>query len=446
MKRLLLLVFSVLCAMTPRVWAQSVTGYWSGDLDVSGRPLQVCFNITGEGDSLSATMDVPAQGARGIAVSAISFDGVNLSLEIEAIKASFKGVAFLGVVSGTFSQSGLTLPLKMVKSEPKALERPQNPSGPFPYSEEEVAFVNEREGVTLAGTFTFPDGVEHAPAVILVTGSGAQNRDEELFGHRPFAVIADYLARHGIASLRYDDRGVGGSQPGPEGATTDDLSYDAQAAVASLHGDGRIKSVGVLGHSEGGAIAFQLGSRMQLDFVISLAGPSVRGDAVLAAQQEAIYRAGGVSEEAIAANAALFSRLYGAVLSSSTPAEAEPGVRELLAGAPAADQDKIVSQLLNPWMFNFIKYDPLPSIEGTSCPSLVLDGTLDMQVLSSQNLPVFREVAARHPERRIDIHEMPGLNHLFQHAVTGLPAEYGAIDETISEEVLSIIVEFINSL
>lgn len=285
--------------------------------------------------------------------------------------------------------------------------RPQTPRPPFPYSTEDVTFTNDSAHATLAGTLTMPHGKEHPPVVLMVTGSGLQNRDEELMGHRPFAVIADYLARHGIASLRYDDRTFGQSTGGDvKNATTRDFAGDAKAGLAWLRQSGRFAKVGILGHSEGGAIAFMLAAEGLPDFIVSLAGPAVRGDSLLLAQNKA---------------------LLGALGSLMTIEKVRVNV--LLAG--------------NAWLRYYIDYDPQPDIARTHCPVMALNGSKDMQVIASQNLPALR----RHlpTDSRHLIKEYAGLNHLFQHCQSGHPNEYATIEETIAEEVLQDITRWILS-
>lgn len=458
MKRFLLILAAVAAIVPSTVMAQDICGTWSGELDISGQKLGLSFNIRKADNGYAATMDVPQQGARGLAVSGCTFDGLNMKMDIATIGASFEGIFVMGMISGKFFQSGLELPLVLKKEELKAPDRPQDPKGPFPYECREVTFENPKAGVKLAGTLTIPQGDGPFPAVVLVTGSGVQNRDEEIMGHRPFAVIADYLTRKGIAVLRYDDRGVGGSERGPEGSTTVDLSYDAEAAVDALFEEGRIidcsgnvcrevnrfSRIGILGHSEGAQIAFILASKKKAAFVVSLGGPAVKGSEILRAQQDALYKASGLPQEAIDANAAFFSNVYGVVEESKSLEAAEPELRKMAAMLPAQQQKQFLAEILNPWMYAFIKLDSEPYISATRCPALILNGSRDLQVVAAQNLPVFRKIAAD-KKKDFTIREIEGLNHLFQHCNTGLPTEYGQISETIAPEVLEAIVEFIKA-
>lgn len=385
--------------------AQDITGYWTGTLDVSGQTLTVGFDISkDESGELRASMDVKEQSAYNIPASSVSFENGILKISIPQIAAEYRAMFLMRAFNGTFFQKGAQLSLVLAKGEKPRLDRPQEPQPPFPYACEEVRFTNSREGFELAGTLTLPEGEGPFPGVVLVSGSGQQNRDEELMGHKPFAVIADYLTRRGIAVLRYDDRGVGGSAGDAQNATSLDNSYDAEAALDYLLKRPEVSKAGILGHSEGGAIAYMLGARRQDDiaFIISFAGPTVKGSDCLFEQQKAIYKANGLPEP-----------------------------------------PSLVMPSPNAWMKYFLDYDPEADIAAIKCPLLFLNGTLDLQVLSYQNVPALKEIVSKYGLKDVEIHEMDGLNHLFQHAVTGNPTEYGDISETFSEEALEIVGEWI---
>lgn len=420
--------------------AQSIEGYWTGTIVVGGQSLELCFDITPElAGGYSVTMDVPRQGARHIPTSSFSFDGMKVSIGIDAIKATYEGVMFMKTISGTFRQSGMDLTLVLTPGQRPALNRPQNPQGPFPYSQEEVCFVNEQAGIKLAGTLTLPEGEGPFTAVVLVTGSGKQNRDEEMMGHRPFAVIADYLTRQGVAVLRYDDRGMGDSQAGTVFDTTVDFADDAYAAVDFLRSRGQFSRIGVLGHSEGGVIAYMLGARKAVDFIVSLAGPAMKGSEVLLTQQYAINDASGMTLEALQENEALFRKIFDAIEQSESATEAEPAIRGALSGMPEESQLTILRQVLSSWMYAFARFDPSEYVAAVTCPALVLNGSKDLQVLAGPNLAALRSLAGDN----FQIVELDGLNHFFQHCEKGLPAEYELIEETISPEVLQLVAEFV---
>ena len=317
-----------------------------------------------------------------------------------------------GKLDGTFSQRGFSFPLVMTKGVPE-VKRPQMPKPPYPYETEEVTFTNEADSAMLAGTLTYPMGYDkkQKPMVVLfVSGSGQQNRDEELMDHKPFLVISDYLARQGIATLRYDDRATGKSVGGEvKNATSEDFSRDAAAGIDFLRNKKAFSKIGILGHSEGGTIAFMLGAQKKVDFIVSLAGPTVKGDTLLAAQSNRILE---------------------------------------LSGQPATmtveKYRQTVAPMKNHWIDWFNDYDPTENIRKTRCPVFALNGDHDCQVISTLCLPTLKQLLP--PSKKHLIKEYPSLNHLFQHCKTGLPEEYSQIEETISPEVLQDIATWIKAL
>lgn len=431
-----------------------IVGYWSGNLNLGTQELEVCFDITSTDDGgYSATAESPAQGATGIHVNVISFDGLKLHLEISSLDASYDGVFILGSLSGEFKQRGASLPLtlKRMKIEDR-YKRPQTPVAPFPYESENVTFTNPKDGNTLAGTLTKPAGNGPFPAVVLVTGSGAQNRDEELFYHHPFAVIADYLNRNGIAVLRYDDRGAGASDPGKYEDTSENYSYDAEAAFDYLLSLAAIdkNKIGILGHSEGGYINFMVAQRRpDVAFVISLAGPAVKGSEILAAQQQALLKASGYPQTVLDIYTKMSEILESALEKHKQPddafkAEFTDNLKSL--GLPQDQVGQMVSSYATPWMFFFLRYDPQPAIVSTKCPALMLFGTKDLQVLSSQNMEAMDKLRSNVHFDNLTVKQFDGLNHLFQHADTGTTAEYINIEETISPDVLELVKDWIRNL
>lgn len=450
-KRFFITVLFVVCLAQTAM--SQIEGYWKGEIDLGVQKLETAFDIKADGNGYSATFDVPAQGAYDIPVDETNFQDGRLQLTMSALGASYSGTLKDDVIEGEFTQHGMTFTLNLVKSEKEEQQkaRPQDPQPPFDYHIEEVTFVNEKEGNTLAGTLTIPEGEGPFPAMVLVSGSGQQNRDEELMNHRPFWVIADYCARHGIAVLRYDDRGIGGSTGEVENATSMDFSYDAEAAFDYLRNRKEINAseVGILGHSEGGIINFMVAARRpEVAFLVSLAGPSVNGIEVLKAQGEAIYRAQGLPEEAIAMTSAVNNQLYGIIEKSESREEADSLLRQLVKGWGYNEEltEQTVGQMTSPWMYYFLKYDPTEAIVKTNCPALLLNGSKDLQVIASQNLPGYEKIIADYGKTNLTLHELPDLNHLFQHCETGSPNEYFEIEETISPEVLEMIVGFVKSV
>ena len=424
-------------------------GYWKGQIDLGGQKLEMAFDIKAVEGGFAATLDVPAQGAFDVPVDETTFADGQLELKMKSMKASYSGVLTDNAIEGQFTQHGMSFPLNLTRGEKEAqVARPQDPQPPFNYRVEEVTFVNLKEGNTLAGTLTLPKKRGKHPAVVLVSGSGQQNRDEELMNHRPFWVIADYLTRNGIAVLRYDDRGMGGSTGEVENATSLDFSYDTEAAFDYLRNRKEIDAsqIGILGHSEGGIINFMVAARRpEVAFLVSLAGPAVNGIEVLKAQQAAILRAQGMTEEMIQFSANVNAQLFDIVEASNSREEADSILRQRLPawGYDAERTEQTVEQLASPWMYYFLKYDPTEAIVKTTCPALLLNGSKDLQVIASQNLPAYERIISEHGKTNLTLRELPNLNHLFQHCETGSPDEYATIEETISPEVLEMIVEFV---
>ena len=398
-KQLMLGTVALLTAST--INAQNLNGSFIGKLNAGMAKLTIVLNIADDG---TATMESPDQTDQKIPATVDFLSADSVAVSISMLRASYQGRLVGDELQGTFKQSGFSFPLNL-KAGTLERRRPQAITGPLPYPTEEVTFRNERDSATLAGTLSVPAGAK--TVLIMVSGSGQQNRDEELMGHKPFAVIADYLARHGIATLRYDDRATGQSVGGDvANATSEDFARDAAAAINFLRKDGRFKQVGVIGHSEGGLIAFMLSAQKKVDFIVSLAGPGVSGDSILLKQMQM----GGPAGQELTMEQ----------------------VRETIAAQN------------NAWLNFFMSYDPADNIRHTRCPVLALNGKKDVQVDAEMNLGALRQLLPKNKKTCIKAYD--GLNHLFQHCTTGMPDEYGQIEETFSEEVLQDIVEWINKL
>ena len=393
----------------------ALLGSWSGKLNVGAVSLTLVLNLEQADGYVKVSLDSPDQGAKGIPTFKEYLSDDSLAVKVEQIGMTYRARLKDGKLNGTFSQNGFSTPLVLAKGIVFEVKRPQTPKPPYPYVTEEVSFKNDADGATLAGTLTWPLGYDKQSkqkptVVLLVSGSGQQNRDEELFEHKPFLVIADYLARHGIATLRYDDRATGASVGGEvKNATTKDFFRDAAAGLDFLRSRKAFAKIGLLGHSEGGSIAFMLAAKKQTDFVVTLAGPGVKGDTLLAAQSNRILSLSGM------------------------PANMTVGKYRQQQAVQAT-----------PWIKWFIDYDPSDDIRQTRCPVFALNGERDCQVISSQNLTAIQKLLPK--LKRNLIKEYPTLNHLFQHSTTGLVAEYGQIEETVSPEVLSDIAQWINGL
>ena len=390
----------------------------------------------------------------------VAMRGDTLVVTMPGLPASYTAfrTATTDSLRGFFTQGNTTLPLDMVRATPQpAATRPQEPRPPYPYRAYDVS-IESVPGVRLAGTVLVPAGAGPFPAVVLVTGSGPQNRNEELFGHKPFLVVADYLARHGIASLRYDDRGTAQSTGNFANATSADFAQDAEAAVRFLRTEPGIvrNRVGIMGHSEGGTIASMVAARSgDIAFIVMLAGTGVPGDSILLLQNALILAAAGVQPAVIQRGNALNRRLYDAINASRDSADAVVRIdevfRSMVTALPAGEQALATSQvgalsaaLLSPWTRYFISYDPRAALGRVHVPVLALGGTLDLQVPYAENLGAIEGALQAAGNRDYRVVSMPGLNHLFQTAVTGSLSEYSSISETFSPAALALIGEWIN--
>ena len=451
---------SGLHAQQPASGADRFVGNWLGTLATPSARLRLALTVTRDSSgTLSGTLTSLDQANTRIP-AALTVHGDTITASMSAVQASYTAVLSPAKDSlrGTFTQ-GMPLPLDMgrVAALPTPV-RPQEPKPPFPYRTADVSFESV-PGVRLAGTISIPPGAGPFPAVVMVTGSGAQNRNEELLGHKPFLVIADYLARHGIASLRYDDRGFAQSTGNFAAATSADFANDAQAAVAFLRKQRDIapNRVGILGHSEGGLIAPMVAARdRDVAFIVLLAGPGLPGDSILLMQSELIAKAAGAPQAAIDTTLEVDTRLFAAIKASRDSADAAARVNAILdrmvASLPAAEQaqarvrlDAARHQVLTPWMQYFLKYDPRAALRQVRVPVLALDGSLDLQVPPRQDLAAIDTALARGGNRDHRVQELPGLNHLFQPAKTGSPSEYAAIEQTFSPAALEIIADWITA-
>lgn len=449
MKKIILLISAVvLCTGT--ILAEDITGKWYGTAVINGIKLKIEFELEKSGDTYSGYMISPDQSSQKIPLSAVSYDGNELNASVGSINFAYKGnLNDDGSINGSFTQNGMTFSLPLSRTE-TVRPRPQNPVPPFPYDETEVSFRNEKDGITLYGTLTAPHGDGPFPAVVMVTGSGPQNRDEELLGHKPFLVIADYLTRKGIAVLRYDERGVGESEGNYAQAGLYDFADDAQCAVRYLKTIDKIEpgKTGVIGHSEGGAVAFILGSRKAADFIISMAAPGINGPDLLLAQTEAILKTSGVPQNYIDTFLKGRRQIFEMALADTLGMEEQiKECAKILAGTPEAGQEEVmIKSLHSPGLNALLKYDPAPDLQNISCPIFAINGGKDVQVPSKLNLPAIEKGIRSNGNRNLIVKEYEGLNHLFQTAKTGLSMEYGSIEETFNEKVMEDIAGWILSL
>ncbi len=441
-------------------------GIWQGKLQIQTVELRIVFHISKENEEFIVKLDSPDQGVRGIPVTEVKIEGDSFRFDIESVMGHYTGFYDNEHVqlNGTWNQMTLSLPLILNKTdEIEKPKRPQTPQPPFPYKEEEVIYENKEADITLAGTLTLPDGEGPFPAAILITGSGQQDRDETIFEHKPFWVIADYLTRRGIAVLRVDDRGIGGSTGDFSKSTTEDFASDVIAGINYLLSRKEIdnKKIGLIGHSEGGIIAPMVAAKTDnVAFIVMLAGTALTGEEILLLQSELISVASGVPPNIIERIMTINKQLYSDVKRSGDVVVAERRTRESIIrfrdelteeekNIPMFSEEYLNSQIktiLSPWFRYFLTYDPRPTLEKITVPILALYGEKDLQVPPKQNLTELEKIFSADPIRKYKIMELEGLNHLFQKAETGTPNEYGLIEETFSPDALKIIGDWIEEI
>lgn len=447
--------------------AQDITGQWTGSLDIEGTQLRLVFNIVKTNTGYSATMDSPDQGANGIPVNETTF--TNSELKINASNLGIQYIGNLekdGIISGDFSQGGVSIPLNLSrgqveKSEKTTMIRPQNPIEPYPYHSEDIIFKNKKANIDLAGTLTLPNTSEVFPVVVMISGSGPQDRNQEIMGHKPFLVISDYLTKNGIGVLRFDDRGTALSKGDFASSTTADFATDVEAVVNYLKTRSEInkKQIGLIGHSEGGVIAPMVASKSKdIAFIILLAGVGMPGDELLLLQQRYLIDAMGVSEEVQKAMIDLNTNAFALIKKSSNNSTLKPELSNTLKlglenifKAQGVDQniddqmvDAQLNQFISPWMQYFIKYDPASALSKVNCLVLALNGSKDLQVPPKENLSAIKNALIKADNKDYTIKELPELNHLFQESTTGMPQEYEQIEQTFSPVALSEMLQWIN--
>lgn len=427
-----------------------LVGRWEGELAVGAVRLPIVVRVTEGPDGVAAVMDSPAQNARDIPVTGLSLSGGVVRFSVPAVGGSFEGTTSAdgGSWTGVIKQGPASLPLVLTRgapgAEPAGPDRPQTPHAPFPYVATDVTFANTGAGLSLAGTLTTPQGPGPFPAVVLLTGSGSQDRDETIFDHKPFAVWADALTRHGVAVLRFDDRGVGGSGPRGPNDTTADFTTDAEAAIAFLRTRPEIDParIGLMGHSEGGAMAPLAALHgAPVAFVVMLAGQAVTGADIITEQAARIAEASGQTPEQVDAVRQAQARIMAAVVANKDDGAAAAAAVQPLIVATGQTPDQAagsVALLSSRWYRWFAAYDPTPALEALHVPLLAVFGGKDLQVPADQNAEALERIK---PDAEVVI--LPGLNHLMQTAGTGLPNEYGTITETVSPTALQTVGDWI---
>ena len=459
----------VACSVfTHAAQAPSAAATWTGSIDVPPQPLQVAVILRQDAatGAWSGRIDIPAQGAKGLPLANVRIDGRSATFAIAGVPGN---PTFAGTLSedgegmaGTFSQGSGNFTFELRRTGPPTMAaapaRPQEPTPPFPYREELVTYRNDAANIALAGTLTLPRGAGRFPAVLLISGSGPQDRDSTMAGHKPFLLLADTLTRRGIAVLRVDDRGVGGSERGTIEPTSADLAGDVRAGIAFLRARADIDAarVGLIGHSEGGIIAPMVAADdPRVRFIVMLAGYGLRGDEVMMQQVKALARAQGVPDALIDWDLAMRRRVYDVVIAEADgkPDEAArqalienmlpfPGPPGLAAAARETAQ-LLLRTMSTPWWRYMLAYDPAPALARVRVPVLALIGSHDRQVPAAENLAAIRRALDAGGNRDATVRELPALNHRFQTSQTGLPTESASIEETMAPSALSLVVEWV---
>ncbi|MBS1587333.1 MAG: alpha/beta fold hydrolase [Bacteroidetes bacterium] len=474
MKKYFLTIFLLSLAFADGHAQNNFVGNWLGKLRV-GRDLRIVFHVSDSGGKFSATMDSPDQSAKDIPCSAVTVLGDSIAIEMSNIHGLYSGKMTDSVtLTGTWSQSGHTLPmeLKKVTEVPEVLAaprsgRPQTPQPPFDYEVRDVIYNNADKSIQYGATITIPKGKGPFPAVLLITGSGQQNRDEEIFGHKPFAVIADYLTKNGYLVMRVDDRGVGKTTGNLDTATTEDFAKDATVSFEYMKTlpEANRKHLGLMGHSEGGMIAEMIAAeRKDVDFVVLLAGPGVRTTMLMEEQNSAYMASLGIPQAAIDKYKPLYSSIAHDIIYSKDSAQAYTALKNhidlwvkqtdsasvsVTTGIRDTESkeeflDAAIRTYSNRWYRYFLSFDPKPYLKRMSCKVLALDGDKDIQVVSRSNLAGIRIGLSESKSKVVVTKEMKGLNHLFQTCTKCTVEEYAELEETFSPTALALIVDWLD--
>ncbi|HNX49382.1 MAG TPA: alpha/beta fold hydrolase [Thermoanaerobaculaceae bacterium] len=442
----------------------ALDGHWEGAITIMGSELAIRVDFRTGAPGLAATIDIPQQGASTLPLKSVSYQPPRVHFELPAGPglATFEGVAAGETIDGIFSQGAASGTFRLTRQAVGVVAPTPTPAPP--YREEEVSFTTPAG--TFAGTLTAPHGAGRHPAVVLITGSGPQNRDEELFGFKPFRLIADHLTRRGVVVLRCDDRGVGGTTAKREGSTTADYAGDALAAVAFLKGRAEVdaRRIGLLGHSEGGLVApIAAAQSGDVAFIVLVSASGVTGERLMLAQAEAIGRAGGAPEADLKAEAALQKRLFGAARSGAgwdeVRAEAKALALAKLTALPAEQRQAIgdlgayadrviagqITMAQTPWFRYFLDHDPAADLAQVRCPVLALFGEKDLQVPAEANREAIAAALARGGNHGVTTKVLPGANHLYQRAVTGSPDEYPTLPKEFVAGFLDTISGWIEA-
>jgi hypothetical protein len=447
---------------------KDLIGIWAGKLALpNSLELTIVFNLSkDDSGKYTSTLDSPDQGAMGIPTESTMINGDSILIKIPMVQGFYTGKIFYDEmnIEGKWSQGGMSLDLTVNKVDKlEGRNRPQEPKEPFPYNSEEVLFENDIDGVVLAGTLTFPKEGNIFPAVVMISGSGGQDRNEEILGHKPFLVIADYLTKNGIAVLRFDDRGIAQSTGDHSKATSEDFAKDVLSAVEFLKERKEIykTKIGLIGHSEGGIIApLAAVQSADVEFIIMMAGLGIPGDSILYLQGELIQRAEGTSEEEIQKSVKSQREIFSIVKNSNDDKKLEVDLKEKFyseyskmteeekskLGDPEVYINAQIKTIASPWFKYFLRFDPVPVLEKVKCPVLAINGEKDLQVPPKENLSAIESALKKGGNKNFEVKMLPGLNHLFQTSATGKISEYGKIEETISPIALQTMLDWIKKI
>ena len=456
------ITIAILLLLTTSLFSQKISGTWQGALKVQGVELEIVFHIEKKDSTYISLMDSPTQGAFDIPTTKTTFKNKQIEIVVANLGAFYQGKLHNDTIKGTFNQGGIPFPLILVKSKKKAQLRPQEPKPPYPYNVEETSFSNTKEKIELAATLTLPKKKEKSPGIILIAGSGPNDRDETIFAHKPFWILADYLTRQGFAVLRYDKRGVGDSEGEYFTATTKDFAEDVEAAINYLKTRAEIdtKNIGLIGHSEGGIIGPMVATQNKdVKFVVLMAGLGVTGtELVLTQHQHEFEKQSPTDEEKENLNKALIN-LYSNILNWTEYAGSDEERNQLKKDLSVVWQSltrneqttiqkdafikQTTSKIISPWFRSFLKINPLEYIDKLTIPVLAINGENDTQVEYQSNLEGIEKALKKANNKQYTIKSYPDLNHLFQESITGEIEEYGKIEETLTPIVLSDIANWI---
>ena len=446
-----------------------LTGSWQGTLQV-GKGLRMVFHFGRDTvGQWTASFDSPDQYATGIPCSDVHIEGDSLHLQIPAAKGSFRGILLNdSTIRGEWKQTArFDLSLKKTATPTEIVKRRQTPEPPFPYKAVEVEYRNDKTALRYGATLTIPEGEGPFPAVVLITGSGAQDRDETILGHKPFAVLADDLTRHGVIVLRVDDRGIGKSTGNFSSSTSADFAEDVNASLDFLKMQPKTNKskLGLIGHSEGGMIAPMVAvQRDDIDFIILLAGPGEKILKLMAEQNAAILKSVGINKGAVESFENFYPTLVHTMTDSKSIGEAKKQMNlaldqwknstpknYVLATTGIYNDssqknyiERLTGAMYTPWFLYFLKYDPVPNLEKLKCKVLALNGEKDVQVIASSNLAGIKQALEKNKLAKFTVSEMPHLNHLFQNCNKCTVQEYGELEETFSPVALAMISDWID--